>query len=129
VIAIDTNVVVRLIGRDDAAQAEVAEALVADHGVYLSLGVLMETEWVLRAVMGWPRPRVSEALSALIEVENIATESPDGVRWALERHAAGADLADMLHVVAAGPVGRLATFDRRIASDAGVAAPSGIVTL
>ncbi len=47
--AVDTNVLVRLLARDDAAQAEAAEAFVAG-GAWVSHVVLVETIWVLESV-------------------------------------------------------------------------------
>ena len=49
--AIDTNVLVRLIVRDDSAQVERAEAFVAQ-GAWVSQLVLAETVWVLDSVYG-----------------------------------------------------------------------------
>ena len=53
-IAIDTNVLVRLLVRDDEAQYSAArrlvdEAAAADEPVLIVLGALLETEWVLRS--------------------------------------------------------------------------------
>ena len=48
-IAVDTNVVVRLLVRDDAKQAEAAAVLFARGPVGLSATVLLETAWVLRS--------------------------------------------------------------------------------
>ena len=53
-VAIDTNVLVRLLVRDNEAQYAAAQRLVdraaaADEPVLIVLGVLLETEWVLRS--------------------------------------------------------------------------------
>lgn len=47
--AVDTNLLVRLIVRDDLKQVEAAEAFIAD-GAWVSQLVLAETTWVLDAV-------------------------------------------------------------------------------
>jgi predicted nucleic-acid-binding protein len=47
--AADTNVLVRLIARDDARQAAAADSFVAK-GAWVSLLALAETVWVLGAV-------------------------------------------------------------------------------
>jgi predicted nucleic-acid-binding protein len=48
--AIDTNVVVRLLVRDDEEQGRCAEALFRQSGgVWIALVVLVETVWVLRS--------------------------------------------------------------------------------
>lgn len=48
VLAVDTNVVVRLLTNDDPAQARRAAAFFADHEIFIAVTVLLETEWVLR---------------------------------------------------------------------------------
>ena len=47
--AIDTNVLVRLLVRDDAKQAKIADTFIAK-GAWVSHLVLVETVWVLDAV-------------------------------------------------------------------------------
>jgi predicted nucleic-acid-binding protein len=54
-IALDTNVVVRLLIRDDPAQADLAAQLVRGNQVLLTTTVLLETEWVLRSRCRVPR--------------------------------------------------------------------------
>ena len=128
-IAADTNVIVRFIARDDTRQAAIAGALISERGVYVSNGVMMETEWVLRSSFGWSRERVSDALGKLLSLPTVAVDDPGAIGWALTRHAAGADLADMLHLVAARKTEGFATFDGALAADAGWDAPVGVETL
>ena len=47
-IAIDTNVVVRLLTGDDQAQYEKVLALFNSHDVFIPISVILECEWVLR---------------------------------------------------------------------------------
>ena len=54
--AVDTNVLARLIARDEPAQVEKAEAFVA-RGAWVSQLVLVETVWVLESVTGFDRGR------------------------------------------------------------------------
>lgn len=97
--AVDTNVFVRRIAKDDALQTELAEAAFASP-VYLATGVLLETEWVLRSIYRWPRERIGNALSTLLSVRGVTVENAEGMFWAIDRYRAGADWADMLHLVA-----------------------------
>jgi predicted nucleic-acid-binding protein len=48
VIAVDTNVIVRLVANDDPAQSPRAARLFAREDVYVPKTVVLETEWVLR---------------------------------------------------------------------------------
>jgi len=48
-IAIDTNILVRIAANDDPAQVAIARGLMHGHTVLIPRAVLLETEWVLHA--------------------------------------------------------------------------------
>lgn len=116
-IAVDTNVVVRLITADDKDQLAAIEARLPQ-GFFVSHGVLMETEWVLRSIYRMDREDVGRALHGIVTMEEIRVPNPSFVLWALDRHGEGADFADMLHLVAARGVDAFLTFDRDLARSA-----------
>jgi len=126
--AIDTNVVARFLLEDDLAQAAVASGLLRE-GAYVSITVLMELSWLLASRYALSQPVIAESITALLDLPTVQVERADAVRWAIDRYAAGADLADMLHLVAASPAERFATFDRAVATQAGADAPIAIETL
>jgi predicted nucleic-acid-binding protein len=117
-IALDTNVVVRVITRDDPVQAERAAALMRKGGLRLSKTVLLETEWVLRYTYEYDAPSINRALSTLIGLDDLTMEDAQAVRAAIAWHAVGMDFADALHLASAGPALRFATFDRKLAKRA-----------
>lgn len=121
-IAVDTNIIVRLVVKDDARQLGLAEALLP-RGFYVSHGVLMETEWVLRSVYGFQRPHVLDALRGIVDLEAVTVSHRPAVLWALDRFADGADWADMLHLIAARGAEAFATFEARLSRAAGPDAP------
>ena len=110
-IAVDTNVVVRLIMADDRIQLAAAKARLAE-GFFISHGVLMEVEWVLRSNYRLPPDEINRVLKALLDLDEIRVPRLSFVLWALDRHGAGADLADMLHLVAATGCSSFLTFDK-----------------
>ena len=116
--AIDTNVVVRLITRDDERQALAADALVKD-GAWLSLVALIETAWVLAAVYEFTPQQLNRAFSMLLEHEHIVVEHPVAVKRALDVSHTRSKLsfADCLLVEIARQAGflPLVTFDRDLA--------------
>jgi predicted nucleic-acid-binding protein len=112
--AIDTNLLVRALARDDPAQTAVADREIEDD-VFIATSVLMETEWVLRSRYKWPRADVNRALSGLVEFANVFVEDEELVRTALSGHALGQDLADMIHIGAARRAEEFVTFDARLA--------------
>ena len=81
-LAIDTNVLIRLIVRDDAKQAKLADQFVAK-GVWVSHLVLAETLWVLNSVFKLSAAQLIEALSLLLVHESIVLQDADTVSAAL----------------------------------------------
>ena len=118
-LAADTNVVVRLIAADDAAQHRKARALFAAESIWLSQTVLLETEWVLRGVYRYPRHHVIAALRAIVGLPGVILESPAITSRALDWHEAGMDFADALHLAAADHCEAFVTFDHALATAAG----------
>jgi predicted nucleic-acid-binding protein len=127
-IAVDTNIVVRFLIADDPRQAALAQQRMTE-GAFVSPGVLMETEWVLRSSFRLPRQRLADLLHDLIEVASVEFEDRDQLRWAVGRYRLGADWADLLHLIAARAHGRFATFDRDLSRGAGKDAPTAIEVL
>ena len=63
--ALDTNVVVRLMVGDDAAQARAAEKLLASEPCTVAPSVLMECEWVLRGAYALDAPTIDASLRGM----------------------------------------------------------------
>ncbi|MBY9063697.1 PIN domain-containing protein [Sphingomonas yunnanensis] len=114
--------------RDEEQQAALADAVLSAPTL-ITLTVLIEVAWVLRQRYAFDRAGLNAALATLISLEHVSVEQEVGVRWALARHAAGGDLPDMLHLVAAIGARAFITFDRRLAQHAGADAPLAIETL
>ena len=127
-IAVDTNVLLRFLLADDPHQTKIADDRVAA-GIFVSHGVLMETEWVLRAAYRVKRARIADLLAQLIELDSVETEDRDTLYWALDRYRRGADWADLLHLIACRARPAFATFDRSLAKEAGPDAPVAVQLL
>ena len=78
-IAVDTNVVVRLLTGDDARQTERASALFRTDEVWLSKSVILETEWVLRSLYHFRGRQLSAAMLALTSLPTVRVEDPAAV--------------------------------------------------
>jgi predicted nucleic-acid-binding protein len=128
-LAVDTNIVVRLIVGDDPAQLAAARALLDEHQFFVPLTVLLETEWVLRSRYLYSRGSVVQALKGFSLLEGVALQHGKLSEWAIERHGEGADFADVVHLVASGEAEALATFDDGVAKGAGAKPPLPILTL
>jgi predicted nucleic-acid-binding protein len=120
VIAVDTNVLVRLLVGDDPTQAAKARALfdgAAEAGVpvWVSDTVLVELAWTLSRAYGRDRRDIVSALRALASHGTVTLESPDAALIATDAFEQGpADFADCLLSAKAQAAGcdQLATFDK-----------------
>ena len=113
-IAIDTNVVVRFLTRDDPGQAARAKALLLAQPVFLSKTVLLESEWVLRSGYRFARDAIAAAFRGLLGLPGATMEDPPAVAQALAWYDVGLDFADALHLASSGPAGKFATFDEAL---------------
>ena len=127
-IALDTNVLVRLLTADDAAQARRAKALLLEnHDYWIPVTVLLDLGWVLQS-QGWARARLAQALRDLLSTANIKPQHPEAVYRALQWYGKGADLADALHVALSAPANEFLSFDEPLQKKAAALALSPTVT-
>ena len=118
-IALDTNVVVRVLTADDPVQLRAARRLISSGAtLFLSKSVLLETEWVLRYSYELNRVTIGDVLRQLIGAHEVEVEDLDAVRQALAWHAEGLDLADALHLASSRSADSFASFDRQLAARA-----------
>ena len=114
-LAVDTNVLVRLITRDDTKQVAAAESFIAK-GAWVSHLVLAETAWVLSAAYELDDDAIATAIQMLLNHRDLSVQDPDVVGAALakfkRRPAIG--FSDCLVLEIARKAGHLplGTFDR-----------------
>jgi predicted nucleic-acid-binding protein len=114
-LAVDTNIVVRFLTRDDPPQFARADALIRDNNVFVALTVLLETEWVLRIVYRYSRARIVAALADFVGLARVTVEDSAAVAKALDWAARGMDFADALHLAKTQHCEAFISFDRRLA--------------
>ena len=98
---LDTNVLVRYIVRDDAAQTERADTLLQEFSPeapgFISLVALDELFWVLRTYYRMPKAELILCLERLLNSMNLILEGDAAVRLAITKFAsARCDFADCL---------------------------------
>ena len=122
-LAVDTNVLVRLIARDDPTQVRVADKFVSK-GAWISHLVLAETVWVLDSVYGLSREKLTVAVEMLLNHEDLTLQDSDVVAEALHnfRSRTAVEFSDCLVLSIAKKAGHIpiATFDRDFAKLEGV---------
>ena len=116
--AVDTNLVVRLVVRDQPEQAEAAEKFTSG-GAWVSHLVLAETTWVLDAVYERSSDQIATAVDMLLNHESLTLQDADVVTSALEqfRKRPALGFSDCLVLETARKAGHLplGTFDRDLA--------------
>ena len=127
-MALDTNVMVRYLVRDDAAQAEAArsllEGLSADRPGFICREVIVEVAWVLERAYRFSRTQISDVLVELSATDSLVVEAADDVaRAALQYRQGGPGFADLMILAAAARTEAtpLYTLDRALGKAEGAA--------
>ena len=127
--AVDTNVLVRALVRDDAAQAGKAIDLLDQHEVFVPVTVILELEWVLRSRYGFTSDKVAQALALLCEMPRLFVGEADAVRQATVRMAQGWDFADALHHALSQGCEDFMSLDEKLVRRASRSAPKALPPL
>lgn len=118
--ALDTNVLVRYLVQDDAAQSAAARKLIRKYvaegqALFIPVTVALELEWVLRSNFGFGKDAVVQTLSDLLSSAEVSFESERALEVALLLYReASAGYSDCLHIALAVEAGEqpLWTFDK-----------------
>ena len=128
-IAVDTNVLVRLLTEDDPKQAAQARSLFIAEVVWISKTVLLETQWVLHSLYGFQDSAIAVAFGRLIGLRNVQVEDEQSLAAALALTRHGIEFADAMHLSSRPPDAVFVSFDRsliRRAKRAGISGISGV---
>ncbi len=121
--AVDTNVLVRLVTRDDAKQVAAAEAFV-HRGAWIPHLVLAETTWVLTSVYERSREDIATAVEMLLNHQHLTIQDSEAVAAAVGsfRRRPALGFSDCLVLEVARKAGHLplGTFDRNLSKLADV---------
>ena len=120
---LDTNVLIRYLLRDDLRQAKAAkraieQAIAAEEPLVISLLVVLETEWVLRARIRLDKTAILGVFRQLLESREVQFENGDVIEQALyDFENSNADFADCLMVAQYRRLGctTMLTFDAKAA--------------
>jgi len=121
--AVDTNVLIRLVTRDEARQVAAAEAFV-EKGAWVPQLALAEATWVLSAVYDLNAAAIATAIEMLLNHKDLTLEESEVVSNALEvfRKRPALGFSDCLMLEVARKAGHLplGTFDRTLGKLEGV---------
>lgn len=119
--ALDTNILVRYVVRDDEAQLGAARRLIRNcvsqgQTLFVPVTVALELEWVLRSNFEFSKGEAIGVLSNLFSAAELTFESERALEVALHLYReSSADFADCVHIALAAQARELPlwTFDRR----------------
>jgi predicted nucleic-acid-binding protein len=122
-IGIDTNVLLRYIAQDDAAQSRLATALIekkcsADKPGFVGLVVLVEVVWVSETVYDASKTEVADIVRRILSIKQLVVQNTETAWKALRLfEASNADFADCLVACTAMAAGcnEVMTFDKQAA--------------
>jgi predicted nucleic-acid-binding protein len=126
VIAVDTNVLVRLLTGDEPKQEAAARSLFASEPVWIAKTVLLETAWVLHSLYGFEESAIHDAFTKLLGLKNVNVEDESSVAAALALTMHGIELADAMHLSSRPPEVAFVSFDKSFVQRARRAGVSGI---
>ena len=118
-IAVDTNLLVRLLTSDDPSQARRAAKIMESDDIFIPKTVMLETEWVLRHAYGIKKINIIKGFQRLLGLRNVEVEDPDNVIQAISWYDSGLDFADALHLASSKRAEKFATFDSALTKKAG----------
>jgi len=113
-IAVDTNLLVRILTNDDPNQARRALKILNTDDIFIPKTVLLETEWVLRHAYEIDRSNIINGFQKLLGLSNVNLEDPDTIYQAISWYENKYDFADALHLASSRRCVSFATFDRSL---------------
>jgi predicted nucleic-acid-binding protein len=119
VIGLDSNILLRFYIEDESdaegkRQRRAAAKLFAEGSVlFVPKSVLLECEWVMRAVYEYSTEQVMSVFHHLLELPQVRVEDPEVIDNAMRGYGEGLDFADALHLASCANCDSFATFDDR----------------
>ncbi|MBL4743486.1 MAG: type II toxin-antitoxin system VapC family toxin [Cycloclasticus sp.] len=117
-IAIDTNIIIRLLANDEPAQYKKAYTVFNTQEIFIPDTVILETEWVLRYAYEFSPKEICDSLTKLFGLKNIHLSNPASIFQAIDWHRKGLDFSDALHLTQCQQHKKLYTFDKAFATKA-----------
>ncbi|MBA3897267.1 MAG: type II toxin-antitoxin system VapC family toxin [Sphingomonadaceae bacterium] len=127
-IALDTNVLVRWILRDDPAQSPKADEILAEP-FFMSTSVLTELGWALGSIAGMTRAEIARSVALLLRLPTANIAHAAEVRWAVERFATRGDWEDLIHIATSVGADAFGSFEKKLVREVGANAPMTIADL
>lgn len=112
-IAVDPNVVVRLLTQDDEQQYNKSYKLFQEQDVFIPDTVILETEWVLRFAYQFKPSNICQAFRNLFGLPNVQITNATLMVQVLQWHENNLDFADAFHLGQSHNCSVMYTFDNK----------------
>jgi predicted nucleic-acid-binding protein len=112
-IAVDTNVVIRLLTQDDKQQYNKSLKLFQEQDIFIPDTVILETEWVLRFAYHFKPDQICEAFRNLLGLPNVQLANGNLIAQTLQWYEHGLDFADAFHLAQSQNCSVIYTFDSK----------------
>ena len=113
VISVDTNIVVRLLTKDDRRQYQISFKLFQEQEIFISDTVILETEWVLRFAYKFSASDIYQAFMKLFGLANVHLANANKIAQVFEWYRSGLDFADALHLAQSQHCTQMYTVDSK----------------
>lgn len=113
IIAIDTNILVRLITQDDELQYQQSLRLFENKNIFIPDTVILETEWVLRFAYKFKPVEINQVLKKVFGLPNVYLTDEKLISQVIEWHEKGVDFADAFHLASSNHCLEFYTFDEK----------------
>ncbi|MCF6255170.1 MAG: type II toxin-antitoxin system VapC family toxin [Gammaproteobacteria bacterium] len=117
-IAVDVNIIIRFLTRDDERQYKKSFAIFNKQEIFISDTVILETEWVLRYAYKFLPKDISNAFINLFGLRNVHLSNPTFIAQAIGWHNLGIDFSDAMHLTQCQQFEKFYTFDKKFISKA-----------
>ncbi len=113
-IAIDTNILVRIVTNDDPEQTQRAALILQNQSIFISKTVILELEWVLRFSYSLERAIILTTLQKILVTDNFTIEQSSAIEQSLQWYEKGIDFADALHLACSLHANQFVSFDKKL---------------
>ena len=113
-IAVDTNIIVRLLTQDDEPQYRASIDLFQTSEIFIPDPVILETEWVLRFAYGFKAHEICTAFRKIFGLPNVYLANENLTAQVLQWYESGMDFTDALHLATSPHCSALYTFDNAL---------------
>ena len=113
-VAVDTNILVRLLTKDDKKQADIALAIFEKNMVFVSKTVLLECEWVLRGCYEIASNVIADAFEGLMGVSDVTVEEGRSMMDVILLYRQGIDFGDAMHLISSKSAKQFISFDKKL---------------